>query len=74
MRKKLKKELLQYQADDDDEAGDGGEDEHDGGRLDVILAEHLHFGRADHFHVNALSSCKEQLMKCETPVYIVIYR
>ncbi len=59
IRELLKPQARYYQANDDDEARDGGKDEHDGGRLDVVLAEHLHLGRPDHFHVNALSSCKK---------------
>ena len=44
------------EADDDDEAGDGRQDEHDGGVLHVVLAEHLDLGRANHLHVNSLGS------------------
>ena len=51
-----------HEADDDDEAGDGGQDEHDGGVLHVVLAEHLHFRRANHLHVNPLGTWKKDIM------------
>ena len=50
------------ETDDDNEAGDGRQDEHDGGVLHVVLAEHLHLGRANHLHVNPLGAWKKGIM------------
>ena len=46
------------EAEDDDEGGESGEDEHDRGVLDEVLAKHLDFGRTFHLHVLLLSTCK----------------
>ena len=46
------------EAEDDDEGGERGEDEHYGGVLDKVFAEHLDLGGAFHLHVLSLSACK----------------
>ena len=50
-----------HEADDDHEAGDRREDEHHCGRLDVVLAEHLHLGSPHYLHVNPLRAWKKSL-------------
>ena len=45
------------EAEDDDEGRERGQDEHDGGVLDEILAEHLDLRGAFHLHVLSLSAC-----------------